>query len=90
MYQPNTDALYHGTINDATRELARLVYELAKAHDVPYVTACAFRRTDDNWGMASAQNRNGEYTDGKMYYPDVVADVADVADEEDSTDGQDI
>ena len=42
MYQPNTDALYHGSINDATRELARLMYEVAKAHDVPYVSACAF------------------------------------------------
>ena len=89
MYQPNTGALYHGTINDATRELARLMYEVAKAHDVPYVTACAFRRTDDNWGMASAQNRNGEYTHDKMYYPNAV-DGDDVADKEDSTDGQDI
>lgn len=85
MYQPNTDALYHGTITDATQELARLMYEVAKAHDVPYVSACAFYHENEfarggdenNWGAASAQLRSGEYTDSEKYDPE---------DKEESTD----
>ena len=89
MYQPNTDALYHGTITDATKELARIAYEVAKAHDVPYVTSCGFYHesefeadgVENNWGGASAQLRSGKYTDSEKYDPE---------DKEDSTDGQDI
>lgn len=85
MYQPNIDALYNGTIDDASRELARIAYEVAEAHDAPYVTACAFFRSGEeyDWGMANAQNRNGEYTAIKMFYP------AGDSGKEDSTDGQD-
>lgn len=72
MYQPDTKKLYHGTVNDATRELARIIYEVAKAHDLQYATACAFNDGGKNdRGSAHAQLRSGYWTDCVEYDPPV-------------------
>lgn len=84
MYQPNTDVLYHGTIKNATKELAKITYGVAESHGIPYVTATAFYHHEkNNEGYAYAKVGNGEFTETQMYNP-----FDDEKDEEDATDGQ--